>query len=171
MLNHSYFNLDGFGGTILNHTAKFYADTYTEVGDTLIPNGNRPSVEGTVFDLRDGKRIGNALDLGFDGYDHNMILAPSVFKCFDGKELGLGATVSNGDLELAVYTDQPGIQFYIGNFLGDGPSFKGGVPQVRHGALCLETQTEPNSINHGIGFYDEGEVYTHTCVYELSRKS
>ena len=70
-----------------------------------------------------------------------------------------------------VYTDQPGVQFYIGNFLGKiTPKFRGGVEAITHGAFCLETQTEPNCINHGTGFYCEGEKYTHICVYEVEKK-
>ena len=71
---------------------------------------------------------------------------------------------------MQVYTDQPGLQFYTGNFLGNGPDFKGGIPQIRQGALCLETQTEPNCINHGKGIYEKGQVYKQLTVYEFIAK-
>ena len=169
LTNHSYFNLDGFGGNIKDHTARIYADKYTEVSEDLIPNGKRPSVLGTVFDFQEPHRIGERLSDDFIGYDHNFLLSPSVFEKFLGISTALAAEVWNNDLKLSVYTDQPGIQFYIGNFLGNGPDFKGGVKQVRHGAFCLETQTEPNCINHGEGFYDKGEVYRHICVYKVEK--
>ncbi len=170
LTNHSYFNLDGFGGTVYNHKARIYAERYTEVDERLIPTGKRPSVSGTVFDFTEPKEIGRDIGEGFSGYDHNFVLSPEIFKEFLGKKLGLAASVESGKLCLNVYTDQPGVQFYTGNFLGDGPDFFGNIPEVRHGAFCLETQTEPNSVKSGLGFYDAGEAYRHICVYEIEKK-
>ena len=169
LTNHSYFNLDGFGGNIEKHRAKIYADRYTEVNELLIPNGNRPDVVGTPFDFHDFHEIGERCGEEFIGYDHNMVLSPTIYKEFLGVEAGLAAIVENGKMRMSVYTDQPGVQFYIGNFLGDGRSFKGGVKPVFHGAFCLETQTEPDCVNHGEGFYDAGEVYKHITVYEIEK--
>lgn len=170
LTNHSYFNLDGFGGTIASHKARIYADRYTEVDERLIPTGRHPSVSGTVFDFREMKSILDGCGDGFDGYDHNFVLTPTAFCGFDGIKAHLAATVEGDKLILDVYTDQEGVQFYIGNFLGDGPDFKGGVKQIRHGAFCLETQTEPNCVKHGGAIYGAGEVYTHICVYEIRKK-
>ncbi len=170
LTNHSYFNLDGFGADISSHKAKIYADSYTEVNEKLIPTGRHPSVCGTVFDFREMKPILDGCDEDFDGYDHNFVLTPTVFRGFDGIKTHLAATVEGERLALDVYTDQEGVQFYVGNFLGSGPSFKGGVRQLKHGAFCLETQTEPNCVKHGKGIYDAGEVYTHICVYEIREK-
>ena len=167
LTNHSYFNLDGFGGLIDDHIAKIYAKSYTDVGDDLIPNGQRPLVFGTAFDFGSEKRIGECFGKEVDGYDHNFILCPEIYKEFKEKSLGLAASVTNKKLTLNVYTDQPGVQFYTGNFLGGKPDFRGGVERIKHGAFCLEAQTEPNCINHGIGFYDAGEAYTQTTVYEV----
>ncbi len=170
LTNHSYFNLDGFGGTVLEHTAKIYADKYTEVNERLIPTGSRPSVGGTVFDFTEPHRIGERVGGGFEGYDHNFILSPTVCTEFLGKQVGLGAEVENEAFKLSFYTDQPGVQFYIANFLGGEPDFRGGIKRIKHGGFCLEAQTEPNCIKHGEGFYEAGEKYTQTTVYKVSRK-
>lgn len=169
LTNHLYFNMNGFGGTIDSHVATIYADRYTEVDDNLIPNGNRPEVCGTPFDFNNPKPIGAAFADGFEGYDHNFIIAGAPTETVFGKELPLIAKVDGDSLTLKVYSDQPGVQFYTGNFLGKGAAFKGNTPQVRHGAFCLETQTEPDCINSGIGFYEAGELYTHNTVYKVEK--
>ena len=167
LTNHSYFNLDGFGGLIDNHIATINADRYTAVNEKLIPNGNRPSVKGTPFDFTSSKKIGEDFGKSVDGYDHNFIICPELCDYNEVFGLPMVASVTNEKLILNVYTDQPGIQFYTGNFLGGEPNFRDDVKRIKHGAFCLETQTEPNCINHGIGFYDLGDIYEHTTVYEV----
>ena len=134
----------------------------------LIPTGNHPSVLGTRFDLRAARRIGEGLEEGI--YDHNFILSPTEFEIFNGKKLGLDCEFENATLKLSVYSDQPGLQVYSGNGLGK-EIFKGGIQAIKYGAICLETQTEPDSANHGVGIYDAGKTYTHTCVYKIDGKA
>lgn len=169
LTNHSYFNLNGFGGDILGHTLTIYADRYTKVGSDLIPTGERPEVKGTPFDFTTPHKIGERIADTDGGYDHNYILCPELYKEYLGKPIGLAAELIGDEIKMQVYTDQVGIQFYTGNFLGLGCNFKGGIKQIKHGALCLETQIEPNSVNFGVGFYDNGETYTQTTVYSFDK--
>lgn len=167
LTNHSYFNLDGLGSTILEHKARIWADSYTAVNDELIPTGEHPATAGTVFDFSRLRPIGERFSDEFKGYDHNYVLCPEIYKEFAGKRIGLAATVTNGKLSMNTYTDQPGMQFYTANFLGGTPDFRDGAPRVMYGAFCLEAQTEPNCVKHGEAFYDAGEVYRQTTVYEI----
>ncbi len=169
LTNHSYFNLDGFGGDIKSHYIKLYANRYTEVDERLIPVGRNPKVDGTPFDLRERVQIGKDFSEEFTGYDHNFRVEPREHELFNGKELGLIAEVDNERIKLSVYTDQLGVQFYTSNFLGGGELFSGGIAPIKHGAFCLETQCEPNCVAHGVSIYEEGEEYTHNTVYKFER--
>ena len=96
-----------------------------------------------------------------------MILDKEIF----GKTLRPAAVAVGKDLIMRTYTDQDGVQLYMGNFMGKpgSPLFRGGVPMIKHGAFCLETQSEPNSVNRGVGIYDKGEVYRHSVVYAVEK--
>jgi aldose 1-epimerase len=169
LTNHAYFNLEGFRDTTVEDCLiKIDADHYTEVDEHLIPTGNRPSVEGTVFDLRDFKKMGYACP-EFLGFDHNFMLSGALDKEIFGKKLRLAAVARGTSLELETYTDQEGVQFYMGNFLHKAPAMRWGFPALFHGAFCLETQTEPNCVNQGRGFYEAGDVYTHSVVYKVNK--
>lgn len=149
LTNHSYFNLNGDNGTINNHKLQLNASKFTPVDSTLIPTGKLEPVAGTPFDFTKpeviGARIGvknQQLEYG-KGYDHNFVL--------DAKEKGehLAATVwgDKSGIEMQVYTDQPGLQFYGGNFMEGGDKGKSGKPYEHRTAMCLETQHFPDSPN------------------------
>jgi aldose 1-epimerase len=143
LTNHAYFNLAGPGsGDVLRHEISIAADRYTPVNDNLIPTGEIAPLKGTALDLTSVTPIGKYIAELRVGYDHNYVLnyPDATFPV---------ATVyepTSGRL-MEVFTDQPGVQFYSGNYL-DG-SIRGiGGAYHKHGAFCLETQDFPNSPNH-----------------------
>ncbi|TKB43025.1 aldose epimerase family protein [Thalassotalea mangrovi] len=148
MTQHSYFNLAG-EGTILNHQLTMFADAITPVDVNLIPTGKFMSVAGTPFDFRKPKAIGKDINLGHEqlvigrGYDHNYVL-----KKVGNDELVQAAEVLEplSGRVLKVYTDQPGVQFYSGNFL-DGSTSRNDTPIEGRTGFCLEAQHYPDSPN------------------------
>lgn len=175
--HHSFFNLKGVGnGTVLDNVMVINASHTTPVDGHLIPTGEIADVTGTPFDFREphaiGERIGadNEQLKNGNGYDHNWILDRE----------------SEGDIEFAasvyepasgrfmeVFTDQPAMQFYSGNFFDGSVSGKYGKPMRHRESIALETQKYPDSPNHPdfpSTRLDPGQEYTHTCIYRFSVK-
>lgn len=142
LTNHTYFNLTSCNTDILNHQLIVNADSFTQVDKDFIPTGKILSVENTPYDFRKVHKIGERIGSCGDGYDLNYILQKK-----DGA-MSLAAIVYDESTgrEINVFTTQPGIQLYTGNYLGK--AFPGSTRFVKHGAVCLETQHYPDSPNH-----------------------
>jgi aldose 1-epimerase len=177
LTNHTYFNLDGAGSpSVLEHYLSLHAQEYTAVDATLIPTGRIERVAGTPLDfIKERRQIGariRQLDDGpTQGYDHNFVILDQAQR---KGELHFAGTLSSatGGRHLKVWTTQPGIQFYTGNFL-QGQTGKGGKKYVRRSACCLETQHFPDSVNHPEFpsiILRPGETYRQTCVYQVTNQ-
>ena len=176
LTNHSFFNLAGEADTTINdEVIQIFADNITPVDGSLIPTGELMPVEGTPFDFRSGRMIGDSLAsshpqivLG-NGYDHNFVLNSDVEK--NGLRKAAIVTDNQSGRVMTVFTSEPGIQFYAGNFINSTQTGKCGHKYPFRSALCLETQHFPNSPNipaFPTTRLNPGETYTHTCVYAFS---
>lgn len=144
LTQHVYFNMNG-NGDILGHDLMIAADRYLAVDSDLAPVGAPASVEGTPFDFRQFRKIGERIDapdrvLQYGpGYDHNW--------CLNGEGFRKVAELRGDKRAVEVWTDQPGLQFYAGNFISNDWKMKGGRPMRYRGYLALETQHYPNTPN------------------------
>ena len=152
LTNHTYFNLDG-GGNVLGQKLRIYASNYLEGNNETCPTGKILPVDGTPMDFRTGKPLGRDLDTGFyqttmagGGFDHCYVLDRPRGA---SQSLCAWASSDKTGISMKMYTTQPGIQLYTGNFLQNCPSpGKGGVPLEKYGGFALETQHFPCSPSH-----------------------
>jgi aldose 1-epimerase len=176
LTNHSFFNLSGVeaGGGILDHRLAIAADAYLPVSAAGIPLDVPHPVEATPFDFRDAHRIGARLGEANEqvrirhGYDHNFCLRGGVTA-----EPRLAARLEDprSGRVLELLTNQPGVQFYSGNFLDGSVTGKYGRVHRRYDALCLEPQVYPDTPNHPdfpSARLDPGQTYRHTSRYRFS---
>ncbi|MBM4169539.1 MAG: galactose mutarotase [Ignavibacteria bacterium] len=140
--HHSYFNLAG-AGNILGHHLTINAKRYTPVDETLIPTGALGPVEGTPMDFLTPQIVGARIGEVPGGYDHNYVLDREG----SGLELAARVTEEQNGRTLEIWTTEPGIQFYSGNFLDGSLSGKGGQKYEKHFGCCLEPQHYPDSPN------------------------
>ncbi len=175
LTNHAYFNMNGIaGGAIYDQTLWVGANEMSYINKYLIPQ-RHVSLDSSIFDFRTPKLLSRELIESDDeqmripsGLDHNYIISSKENTVYEGNTLAKAAEMRGRCGTLTLYTNAPCVQFYAANFMAGPYPFKGGlVRENRHG-LCLETQAEPNSVNHGGCILRAGETYDYTALFRLS---
>ena len=174
MTNHSYFNLDGDAGSNAEHLLTIDADYYTPVDSTFMTTGEIVPVEDTPMDFRTPMPVGERInDFDFvqlkngNGYDHNWVLNTNG----DITKPAARLTSPQSGITLEVYTNEPGIQVYTGNFLDGTVKGKKGVVYNQRASVCLETQHFPDSPNKPRWpsvYLEPGQTYSSRCIYKFS---
>lgn len=177
MTNHSYFNLSGNpSGNVLDQLLTVYADSITPVDSTFMTTGEIVVVEGTPMDFRVSKALGKDIEM-FDfeqikfanGYDHNYVLNA---RGDISKPAAVLSDPSTG-IVMTVYTTEPGLQVYSGNFLDGTVTGKSGIKYEKQAGICLETQHYPDSPNKPWWpsvMLLPGEKYTSKTIYSFTTK-
>lgn len=175
--HHSFFNLKGEGnGTIEDNELTIYASKFTPVNEVLIPSGELADVTGTPFDFREAHSIGERIRTdnvqlkNGRGYDLNWVIDRNTVNEVE-KVAELYEPTTGRVME--VWTDQPGLQFYSGNFFDGSTIGKYGRPLRYRESVALETQKYPDSPNHEnfpSTVLRPGDTYTHTCVYKFGSR-
>ena len=174
MTNHSYFNLSGTPDEgVLDHIMYVNADGYTPIDSTFMTSGDIESVSGTPMDFRVPKQIGKDINDDFEqlkngrGYDHNWVLNTKGSL----KEPAATLYSEKSGIKMTVFTDEPGIQIYSGNFLNGEINGKKGMKYIHRASICMETQHYPDSPNKTEWpsvIVEPGQTYTSTCIYKFT---
>lgn len=174
MTNHSYFNLSGNPASCaMDHVLYLASESVTPIDSTFLPTGEITSVEGTPFDFRTPKAISQDVT-NFDneqikfgkGFDHNWVLSTNG----DVKQVAAKLTSPESGITLEVYTDEPGVQLYTGNFLDGTVTGKKGIVYNQRASVCLETQHYPDSPNKAHWpsvVLKPGETYRSHCIFKF----